>query len=85
MIRLGFYLLLARSHGCLTIQNLINLLLKRPPPLSPAAQAVLDAFDRCGDNWPQALAAALYAAAHRLSHDRRQLAAIATELEGHHV
>ena len=52
------------------------------PPLSPAAQAVLDAFDRCGDNWPQALAAALYAAAHRLSHDRRQLAAIATELEG---
>jgi len=51
-------------------------------PLSPAAQAVLDAFDRCGDNWPQSLAAALYAAAHRLSHDRRQLAAIATELEG---
>jgi hypothetical protein len=31
------------------------------------------------------LAAALYAAAHHLSHDRRQLAAIATELEGHHV
>jgi hypothetical protein len=27
-------------------------------------------------------AAALYAAAHYLSHDRRQLAAIATELEG---
>ena len=50
--------------------------------LSPDAQAVLDAFDRCGDNWPQALAAALYAAAHHLSHDRRQLAAIATELEG---
>ncbi len=56
-----------------------------PNPLSPAAQAVLNAFDRCGDNWPQALAAALYAAAHHLSHDRRQLAAIATELEGHHV
>ena len=53
--------------------------------LSPAAQAVLDAFDRCGDNWPQALAAALNAAAHHLNHDRRQLAAIATELEGHHV
>ena len=52
---------------------------------SPAAQAVLDAFDRCGDNWPQALAAALNAAAHHLNHDRRQLAAIATELEGHHV
>jgi hypothetical protein len=51
-------------------------------PLSPAAQAVMDAFDRCGDNWPQALAAGLYAAAHHLSHDRRQLAAIATELEG---
>jgi hypothetical protein len=56
-----------------------------PKPLSPAAQAVLNAFDRCGDNWPQALAAALYAAAHRLGHDRRQLAAIATELEGYHV
>jgi hypothetical protein len=52
--------------------------------LSPAAQAVLDAFDRCGDNWPQALAAALNAAAHHLNHDRRQLAAIATELERHH-
>jgi hypothetical protein len=51
---------------------------------SQDAQAVLDAFDRCGDNWPQSLAAALYAAAHRLSHDRRQLAAIATELEEHH-
>jgi hypothetical protein len=48
-----------------------------PNHLTPAAQAVLNAFDRCGDNWPQALAAA-----HRLSHDRRQLAAIATELEG---
>jgi acyl-CoA reductase-like NAD-dependent aldehyde dehydrogenase len=53
-----------------------------PKRLSPAAQAALNAFDRCGDNWPQALAAALYAAAHHLSHDRRQLAAIATELEG---
>jgi len=53
-----------------------------PNHLTPAAQAVLNAFDRCGDNWPQALAAALYAAAHHLSHDRRQLAAIATELEG---
>jgi hypothetical protein len=53
-----------------------------PKSLSPAAQAVLNAFDRCGDNWPQALAAALYAAAHHLSHDRRQLTAIATELEG---
>jgi hypothetical protein len=51
-------------------------------PLSPAAQAVMDAFDRCGDNWPQALAAGLYAAVHHLSHERRQLAAIATELEG---
>jgi len=53
-----------------------------PNHLTPAAAAVLNAFDRCGDNWPQALAAALYAAAHHLSHDRRQLAAIATELEG---
>ena len=53
-----------------------------PKPLSPAAQAVRNAFDRCGDNWPQALTAALYAAAHHLTHDRRQLAAIATELEG---
>jgi len=52
--------------------------------LSHATQAVLDAFDRCGDNWPQVLAAAFYAAAHHLSHDRRQLAAIATELERHH-
>jgi len=56
----------------------------QPPASNTAAQAVLNAFDRCGDNWPQALAAALYAAAHHLSHDRRQLAAIATELERHH-
>ena len=55
-----------------------------PKPRTDAAQAVLNAFDSCEDNWPQALAAALYAAAHHLSHDRRQLAAIATELEGHH-
>jgi len=53
-----------------------------PKPLSTAAQAVLDAFDRWVDNWPQGLTAALYAAAHHLSHDRLQLAAIATELEG---
>ena len=55
-----------------------------PTPLSPAAQAVLNAFDRCVDNWPQGLTAALYAAAHHLSHDGCQLAAIATELERHH-
>ncbi len=56
-----------------------------PKPLSPAAQAVLDAFDRWVDDWTHGLTAALYAAAHHLSHDRRQLAAIATEIEGHHV
>jgi len=56
-----------------------------PKPLSPAAQAVLDAFDRWVDDWTQGLAAALYAAAHHLSHDRCQLAAIVTEIEGHYV
>ena len=60
-----------------------------PNSLSPAAQAGLSAWlssengaRMLGD--PVCLAAALYAVAHHLSHDRRQLAAIATELEGHH-
>jgi hypothetical protein len=60
-------------------------------PLSSSAQAVLDAYQQRALNsreWqdgkgPQLkLAAALYAAAHRLTNDRRQLAAIADELEG---
>ena len=58
-------------------------------PLSPAAQAVVDAFDDrykllgpLEDDWQEVcIAAALYAAAHHLTHDRRQLAAIATELD----
>jgi hypothetical protein len=34
------------------------------------------------DNWQEVcIAAALHAAAHHLTHDRRQLAAIATELD----
>jgi hypothetical protein len=51
--------------------------------LSPAAQAVLDAFHKelPPDNQPGGLVAALYAAAHHLPNDRRQLAAIADELE----
>ena len=64
---------------------------RRPSPLSSSAQAVLDAYQQRALNsreWqdgkgPQLkLAAALYAAAHRLTNDRRQLAAIADELEG---
>jgi len=64
--------------------------MNNPKPLSPAAQAVLNAWlssengVRMPGN-PVCLAAALYAAAHHLSHDRRQLAAIATEIEGHYV
>ena len=59
--------------------------------LSSAAQAVLDALlnapvnsgQVCNGKAPQIkLAAALRAAAHYLDHDRRQLAAIADELEG---
>ena len=59
-------------------------------PLSPAAQAVLDAYCTHADflnrevSHEEMLAAALYAAAHHLPNDRRQLAAIADELEGHH-
>jgi hypothetical protein len=56
--------------------------------LSPAAQAVWDAFndvaERVGvfDDYGDALAAAFRAAADHLGPDRRQLAAIAAELEG---
>ncbi len=52
-------------------------------PLSPAAQAVKDALPSAPHlqmvNRAYA-AAALYAAAHFLTHDRKQLAAIADEL-----
>jgi hypothetical protein len=58
-------------------------------PPSPAAQAIVTAFnDRyellgpLEDNWQElCIAAALHAAAHHLTHDRRQLRAIATELD----
>jgi hypothetical protein len=64
--------------------------MSNPKPLSPAAQAVMDAV--LNETAPLSeqrqqrtdAAAALYAAAHYLSHGRRQLAAIATELEKHH-
>ena len=46
-----------------------------PARLSAAAQATLNAYERGG------IAAALYAVAHHLRNDRRQLAAVATELE----
>jgi hypothetical protein len=50
--------------------------------LSPAAQAVLDAYIQgLATKRRDAIAAALYAAAHYLDHDRRQLAAIAAELD----
>jgi hypothetical protein len=67
-----------------------------PRPLSPVAQAVLDkaisiAHHRLAgmgasrEQFSRVIApiaaAALYTAAHHLTHDRRQLAAIATELE----
>ena len=56
-------------------------------PLSPAAQAIWDAFneDEAGVfvDYGDKLAAALYRAAHYLPNDRKQLAAYATELEGH--
>ena len=56
--------------------------------LSPA-QAIVTAFDDryellgpLEDNWQEVcIAAALHAAAHHLTHDRRQLRAIATELD----
>ena len=58
-------------------------------PSSPAAQAIVTAFDDryellgpLEDNWQEVcIAAALHAAAHHLTHDRRQLAALATELD----
>ncbi len=58
-------------------------------PLSPAAQAVLDAANGassygpgdCLNDAPQIAAAALYAAAHHLPNDRRVLAGFAAELE----
>jgi hypothetical protein len=58
-------------------------------PLSPAAQAVLDAamasaIRNLHGTYECDIAAALYAAAHHLPNDRRQLAAIADELDGHH-
>jgi hypothetical protein len=58
-------------------------------PLSPTAQAVLDAamasaIQNLHGTYERDIAAALYAAAHHLPNDRRQLAAIADELEGHH-
>jgi hypothetical protein len=57
--------------------------------LSPAAQAIVSAFDDryellgpLEDNWQEAcIAAALYAAAHHLTHDRCQLRSLATELD----
>jgi hypothetical protein len=48
---------------------------------SPAAQAVLDAYGDFEAANTDAMAAALRAAAHYLDHDRRQLAAIADELD----
>jgi len=57
--------------------------------LSPAAQAIVTAFDDryellgpMEDNWQEVcIAAALHAAAHHLTHDRRQLLTIANELD----
>jgi len=50
--------------------------------LSPAAQAMLDAIDsQDGESDRAVVVAALYAAAHHLPNDRKQLAAIADELE----
>jgi hypothetical protein len=57
--------------------------------LSPAAQAIVAAFDDryellgpLEDNWQEVcIAAALHAAAHHLTHDRRQLRSLATELD----
>jgi hypothetical protein len=57
-------------------------------PLSPAAQAAWEAYndvmERVGtlEDYGDAIAAVLYAAAHYLPNDRRVLAAIADELEG---
>jgi hypothetical protein len=52
-------------------------------PLSPAAQAVLDAaYTLPLKNGQPSIAAVLYAAAHHLPNDRRVLAAIADELGG---
>ena len=55
-----------------------------PEPLSPAAQAVLDAYHReLPPNYePGGLAAALRAAANYCPRDRRILMTIADELEG---
>ena len=58
-------------------------------PLTPAAQAVVAAFDDryellgpLEDNWQEVcITAALHAAAHHLTHDRRELLALATELD----
>jgi hypothetical protein len=56
--------------------------------LTPAAQAIVAAFDDryelldWEDNWQEVcIAAALHAAAHHLTHDRRQLTALANELD----
>ena len=52
-------------------------------PLSPAAQAVMDAaYTLPLINGQPSIAAAFYAVAHYLPNDRRVLAAIADELEG---
>jgi hypothetical protein len=52
--------------------------------LTPAAQAALSAVrEICPAPADEIAVAALYAAAHYLTHDRSQLAAIATELENH--
>ena len=53
------------------------------PPLSPAAQAVMDAFNR---GWEPSLTAALRAAADQCAEGAThwELYALAAELEGHH-
>ena len=57
-----------------------------PPPLSPAAQAVLDAYEKANDcyreEWGQ-LAAALRAAALYCERDRLILLSLADELEAY--
>jgi hypothetical protein len=56
-----------------------------PKPLSPAAQAVLDAYETTPGTTP-ALAAVFRAAAPMMQfvQDHKKLLAIASELEGHH-
>jgi hypothetical protein len=58
-----------------------------PKARTDVAQAVYEAAHNAWvtkDDPSSIAVAALRVAAHQLSHDRRQLAAIATELEGHH-